>query len=111
MEIQEQVKGAVRVLRPRGPLGQADAEQFKSRVMEVLQASLGRLVIDASAIPFVDSRGLEVLVELSEEMSEGGQALKLCGVNDTIREVLALTDLASMFEHYDEVNTAVRSFL
>src|SRR4029453_18979858 len=111
MEIAEQTKGAVRVLRPRGPLCQADAEQFKTRAAEVLTASMGRLVIDASAVPYVDSRGLEGLVGLSEELAESGQALKLCGANETVREVMDLTDLASLFEHYDEVNTAVRSFL
>ena len=32
-------------------------------------------------------------------------------VEDTVREVLELTDLASHFEHFHDANTAVRSFL
>ena len=111
MEISEQTKGAVKVLRPRGPLCLADAEQFKRQASLVAGASLGRVVIDAAAIPYVDSRGLEVLVELGEELGQSGLALKLCEVNETIREVLDLTDLASLFEHYEDVNAAVRSFL
>lgn len=111
MEISEQTKGAVKVLRPRGPLCLADAEQFKRQTSQVAAASLGRVVIDAGAIPYVDSRGLEVLVELSEELGQSGMALKLCEVNETIREVLDLTDLSSLFEHYEDANAAVRSFL
>lgn len=111
MEIIEQTKGAVKVLRPRGPLCSVDADQFKHQAAEIAAGSLGRMVIDGSAIPYVDSRGLEVLVELSEELGQSGMALKLCEVNETVREVLELTDLASLFEHYEDVNAAVRSFL
>lgn len=111
MEIAEQVKGAIRVLRPRGPLVQQDADRFKGRALEVMRACMGRVVVDASAVPFVDSRGLEVLAEVTEELAEAGLSLKLCGANETVREVLDLTDLSGLFEHYEDVNSAVRSFL
>jgi anti-sigma B factor antagonist len=111
MEIGEQTKGAVTVLRPRGPLCDADAENFKRRASEASVSAMGRVVIDASAIPYIDSRGLEVLVDLSEQLGESGQTLRLCAANETLREVLDLTDLSAMFEHYEDVNAAVRSFL
>ena len=44
-------------------------------------------------------------------MLRGGRALKLCAVNKTIRQVLELTALVSQFEHFEDVNSAVRSFL
>jgi anti-sigma B factor antagonist len=111
VEILEQPQGAVIVLKPQGPLVQADAEQFRTRMFEQIRRSLGRVLIDASAIPFMDSAGLEALADVSEEMSRGGQALKLCGANDTVREVLELTDLASQFEHFEDILSGVRSFL
>jgi len=64
-----------------------------------------------SAVPFVDSIGLEALVGLSEEMGRSGQTLRLCAANKTVREVLELTDLTSHFDHFEDANTAVRSFL
>jgi SulP family sulfate permease len=111
VEIQEQVKGAVKVLKPRGPLVGADAEQFKRQAKDAAGSNLGRVVVDASAIPYVDSRGLEVISELSEELSQSGLSLKLCGTNETVREVLELTELGALAEHYSDVNSAVRSFL
>lgn len=111
MEILEQTSGAVKVLRPRGPLAQGDADQFGERALAAIRAALGRIVVDVSAVQYVDSRGLEVLAELTEELGEGGSALKLCGTNETVREALDLTDLASLMEHYEDVTTAVRSFL
>ncbi len=110
MQIKEQTQGAVMVLGPEGALTQDDAEQFKGRLTEALAESSGRVVVDLSAVPFVDSRGLEVLVEANEVLIDGGRSLKLCGINETIREVMDLTGLALRFDHYDDTNSALRSF-
>jgi anti-anti-sigma factor len=111
MEILEQVQGAVRVLKPRGPLIAQDAEDFKARAAAVAAETMGRVMVDASGVPFADSRGLEVLAELAEDLAQTGAALKLCATTETLREVLELTELASQFEFYDDVTGAVRSFL
>ena len=111
MKIHEQLQGAVTVLRPEGALIDTDAGVLKQRLLQTLSSSLGRFVVDMSTIPYVDSKGLEALVEITEEMGRSGQALRMCGANKTVREVLELTDLASLFEHFADANTAVRSFL
>ena len=111
MKIHEQLQGAVIILKPEGPLVELDAGVVKQRLLQTLNATLGRFVVDMSAIPYVDSKGLEVLVDVTEEMGRSGQALRMCGANKTVREVLELTDLASLFEHFHDANTAVRSFL
>lgn len=111
MQIHEETKGAVTVLRPEGPLTQADAEAFKQRLLQVRKASLGRLVVDVSEVPYVDSAGLEALAEANQELVRSGQSLKLCGINETLREVLDLTELMGLFEPYEDAGSAVRSFL
>jgi anti-sigma B factor antagonist len=111
MKLHEQKHGAVTVIRPEGPLVEEHAQTLKTNLLSAMKSSLGRVVVDLSAVPFVDSRGLETLVDLTEEMGKGGQALKLCAPNKTVREVLELTALVSMFDHFDDLNSAVRSFL
>ena len=111
MEIQEKQHGAVTALKPRGPVIESDADVLKTRLLQVRTKSLGRLVLDVSAIPFVDGRALEALLDVTEELAKSGQALKLCGANELLREVLEVTDLAGLFEHFEDVNSAVRSFL
>lgn len=111
MEIREQRHGAVTVLRPIGPLVAADAKGFSARLEQSLKASLGRFALDLSAIPFVDSGGLEALLAASDAVSNTGRVLKVCGVTDTVREVIDLTELTSAFEFYEDVEGAARSFL
>lgn len=111
MEVIEQRQGAVTVLRPRGPLASGDADEFKGYLGDAIARSLGRLVLDAGEIAYVDSRGLEVLLDATEELSQSGRALRVCGINGTVREILDLTDLLDRFEHYEDASAAVRSFL
>lgn len=111
MEIREQRHGAVTVVKPIGPLVQGDAQIFSQRFNHAVTRSLGRVVLDATAMPFVDSAGLEALVDASEQLGESGQGLKLCGASETLREVLDLTELAAIFEYFQDVGDATRSFL
>ena len=111
MEIVEQRQGAVTVIRPTGPLLEGDAMAFSEKARDVMGKSLGRFVLDASAIAYADSKGLEALLDLTELVSESGQMLKVCGENETLREVLDLTEIGPLMEHYDDVASAVRSFL
>lgn len=111
MEMVTQQRGAVMVVKPSGPLTGAEAEVFETRIRELMRENLGRIVIDASALPFVDSRGLESLADVAEELAQSGKGLKVCAANETLRQVLELTGLSPQFEHFDDTNAAVRSFL
>jgi anti-sigma B factor antagonist len=111
MEIQTQYRGAVLVVRPSGPLAGPEAQTFKTALAEFVRENLGRVVIDASTVPYVDSQGLESLADMAAELSLSGKGLKLCAANDTLRQVIELTGLAPRFEHFEDANSAVRSFL
>jgi anti-anti-sigma factor len=111
MNLQEHTRGPLLVLRPEGPLIGDDADGFKDGALEAFRRSIGRFVVDAAAVPYVDSRGLEALVEVNQQMASGGQILKLCGLTPTVRQVLELTGLSRQFDYFEDVTAAARSFL
>lgn len=110
MQIHTQRHGSATVLKPEGALTQAQANRLKQYVDDALARRPKRLLIDAAAISAVDSRGLEVLVEASEKVAEGGQTLGLCGVDESLREVLELTGLSPLFKQYSDVAEAVKGY-
>ena len=112
MQINTNRHGAVTVIQPEGPvITEDDATQLKTETFDVLGQTLGRFILDVSEMTFVDSNGLETLVDITDELSAGGQSLKLCGISDTLREILAITDQISKFQQFEDVQSAVRSFL
>lgn len=111
MRIKEQHHGAVLLLRPDGPLAGDDAAAFLRTASAAAARSHGRVALDAAEVSYVDSAGLESLLDLSERLAETGQGLKMFGVNETLREVFALTEVGGFFECYADANDAVRSFM
>ncbi|MEM9346535.1 MAG: STAS domain-containing protein [Planctomycetota bacterium] len=109
--ITEQRHGAVAVLKPDGPCIQELGESLSEAAIGHARSLMGRLVIDLSASPYIDSLGLESLLDLADEIDHRGQTLRLAGVSATVREVLDLTGLTNRFEFHDDTNLAVRSFL
>lgn len=110
METDLQVINAVTVIKPGGPLAKADAEEFKGLVIEAKGSTPGRIVLDATSVAFVDSRGLEVMLDITEEMQRDGQVLRIAESNETLREVLELTGIAHEFDFHQDVESALTSF-
>lgn len=112
MLIETNRHGAVTVIHPGGPvITEDDATQLRTESFSVLGQTLGRFVLDVTDMSFVDSFGLEALVDITVELGVAGQSLKLCGISETLREILAITDQTSKFEQFPDVQSAVRSFL
>lgn len=109
MNLAEQQEGDVMVLRPIGAITGSDSDRLGSRLEDLLEKSPGRFVVDMAKVTLLDSRALEVFVEATEKLIRSGKALVLVGSNDTIREVLELTEVASLFEQYDDLGAAVGS--
>lgn len=111
MEIAEQQSGAVTVLRPSGALTGEAGPMLRDRVSHLLPSTTGRLLLDLSEVPFLDSRGIESLLDTSDVFGSMGLTLKLCSANLTVMEVLRLTGNADVFEFFIDSNVGVRSFL
>ena len=111
MQIHEQQQGAVMVLKPDGPVNSGVGELLRTRFEEAAQQNMGRVVMDLSEVPFVDSEGLEAFSDAGRLQSESGRVLCMVGANATLREVFELTGIADQFEYYEDAQSAVRSFM
>ncbi|MGP1272672.1 MAG: STAS domain-containing protein [Phycisphaerales bacterium] len=110
MQIDEHQQAAVTVVTPRGALTGDEAGVLLSRLRVVVRQCAGRCVLDLTHVPYLDSQGLEAIVDISEEMSRVARSLKIAAANETLREVLDVTEVAAMCDQYDDVGAAVRSF-
>ena len=111
MEIEKNVVEGSTVIKPNGPLAKVDADQLRGVTIQAENETPGRIVLDASAVPFADSRGLEVLLDVTEDIQrEHGDVLLVAESNDTLREVMELTGISDEFEFFEDVASAIGSF-
>lgn len=110
MKIEQRKHGAVLIIRPDGPLTGSDTRPVRECLDTAMITHAGRFVLDASSIPFLDSQGLEMLVDFGERIAAMGRSLKISGANETVREVFELTEVADLFEYFETPGAAARSF-
>lgn len=111
MKIDVQRLGSVTVVSPRAAISQGEVDEFTTLLEQYRHKSNGRLVLEFSQVPFVDSRAVEVLWDFADRQHETGQTTKLAAVPELCREIFELTGVAPQLDLFDSAESAVRSFL
>jgi anti-anti-sigma factor len=109
MNIYQERHEDMTVIGPQDSLVGDDALELGKILTAVLDENPPSMVVDMSKVTKIDSKGLEVLVDVNEQLIRSGRALKLAAADETLREILELTELASLFEYSDSVDRTTES--
>lgn len=93
----------VTIVRCRGRLVSGQANILYSKVRPMIPGAK-RIVLDLSEVTYMDSLGLGTLVGLYTSAKASGCELQLLNLGKRIRELLALTNLLSVFSVVGENN-------
>jgi anti-sigma B factor antagonist len=110
LDIQESVREGVAVVTLKGRLTVGESEGLREKVNQLVAAGRFQVVMDLSALDYIDSTGLGNLVIYYTSLKKHGGALKLVNLNKRNVELLLLTKLHTVFEVFTEVQDAVNSF-
>jgi anti-sigma B factor antagonist len=112
MKIINRKIGSVSLIAPQFPLVDGDnLNNLKQEISNSLQNGETKVVIDCSKVSYMDSRGLECLLDFFDEAKEKAGGVKLCKVNSLCSDILLCTRMSTLFEIFKESEDAVRSFL
>jgi anti-anti-sigma factor len=114
VEIKPSITGTAKpsaraILTPKEPLTYQNRQQFKTEFNEAISQDKIEIVLDCKAVPFIDSAGLELLVELDETLRKRGGILKLINVCSLCIDILVATRLINVFHVYSDVYEAIRN--
>jgi anti-sigma B factor antagonist len=82
------------------------APRFRDKLNELVDAGQRRVVVDLSAVEFVDSSGLGALVALLKQL-DGDGGLVICGARETVMSMFKLTRLDKVFQILATADEAV----
>ena len=111
LNIVEKDLGGVLVLQLMGrvTLGE-ESNQLRTKLKGVLADGKTRLVLDLAEVTYIDSAGLGTLVAGFTSAQNQGANLKLANLTKRFREQLHITKLVTVFDVYDSVDDAVKSY-
>ncbi|MGO8815130.1 MAG: STAS domain-containing protein [Terriglobia bacterium] len=108
--IEKEVNGVtVLQLIGRVTLGE-ESSQLRTKLKDLLSQGRTRLVLDLAEVTYIDSAGLGTLVAGFTSAQNQGAGLKLANLTKRFNEQLHITKLVTVFDVFDNVDAAVKSF-
>ena len=87
-----------------------EADELKNLINQKVDAGYRKVVIDITAVEFIDSTFLGVIVGSLKKVTKLNGDLKLDGFKPAVRSMFELTRLFRVFETYGDLQEAVKSF-
>ena len=90
-------EGAETLIQIKGRLDTNSSPQFEKAMAPILQGPTKQVRVDCSQLAYISSSGLRMFLMLQKNISQKKGSLRLCGLNDSIKEVFAITGFAAIF--------------
>jgi len=101
----------IAVAAPRQRIDAFTAPQLRAQLDRLLESGVQRFVLDLSAVPFLDSAGMAVLVSLLKRARyTGGDVRLVWPAEEAARRILRLTKFDRVFVMADSANAALSGF-
>ncbi|UCC45074.1 MAG: STAS domain-containing protein [Candidatus Zixiibacteriota bacterium] len=111
MRLSDREQDGVIILEPKGKImGGPDASLLHDKLYEFIEQDKKQVVIDLSQVDWMNSTGLGILISGYTTLRNTEGELKLANVTDKIQSLLTITKLVTVFEAYETVDEAVKSF-
>ncbi|MET0928224.1 MAG: STAS domain-containing protein [Aeromicrobium sp.] len=105
LTIADRVSGDFHVLELAGDIDVETARTLRAHIVERFSAPASQVIVDLTAVDFMDSSGLGALVSGWQLTREDG-AFRIAGANPVVQRVLSITGMEDVFSVYPTVEDA-----
>jgi anti-sigma B factor antagonist len=91
-------------------MGGEDTKEFNDLLHKLIDEGKKNIIVDLSDVKFMNSSGLGMMIGGLTTMKKAGGNLKLARVTEKIESLLIITKLITIFEFYENVDDAIKSF-
>ena len=111
LNINERQAGDVTVLDMSGKITIGEGSvSLRSAIRRLLEEGQKRILLNLSAVSYIDSSGIGELVSSYTAINKEGGQLKLLNLTQKIKDLLTITKLLTVFDVYDSEADALNSF-
>ncbi len=106
LDIQSETISDGVLMRPTGEIDLSCAATLRQHLSKVQEGTPGRLIVDLSQVPYMDSSGVATLVEAMQVARRSESKLVLCALQDKVRSIFEIARLDMVFTIVDSVEEA-----
>lgn len=109
MDITTRTQNGITVVVLAGSLDSNTSPQAQQAIDGLLAGGARKLVVDCTALDYISSAGLRVLLGTAKRLGGGG-ALRLFGLNETVREVFEISGFSTILAVFGSEAAALKGF-
>ena len=111
MQLEVDEKADVRIVRVKEPkLTYPILSAFFAEVRQLVEGGTRKLIIDLSAVTYIDSASIGCLMDIYRLMQDRGGAVKLGGVQPRVETMISMTGVNRIIDVHREETAAVAAF-
>ncbi len=92
------------------PLGEEDAIALRSKIRELKNGDVRRVVLDMTEVQHINSAGLGGLISATFSMLKVNGDLRLAGIGANVRSIFRMTHLDTVFKTDQSVAESLKKF-
>src|SRR3982751_842729 len=96
MEISTRQQGDARIVVLAGHLDSATSPKAQQELDALVAGGAHKIAVDFSALDYISSAGLRVLLGVAKKVSAKGGALRTFGLNQTVKEVFDISGFSTI---------------
>lgn len=81
-----------------GDIDLSRSPSLRHELLELVKQQPKRLVVDLSAVPYMDSSGVATLIEALQHQRKAGAKMVLCGLQPKVRSIFEIARLDAVFK-------------
>ena len=112
VKINKEIRGDIAILNLSGSLlgGPDSYERMPAEFKTLIDDGLKKVVVNLEQVRRMNSTGLGILIRCYMSVKKADGDLKLTGLGDTIKGILVMTKLNTVFDTYPTLEDAINSF-
>jgi len=111
LDVKERQAGDVTILDLRGEVRIGEGSiALRDAIRNLADSGKNKILLNLAGVSYIDSSGIgELIANYTTVTRQGGQ-LKLLKLTDRVQNLLVITKLLTVFDHYEDEAEALKSF-
>ena len=110
MEITTRNVNDVKVVQIEGELDTSSSPEAHQQLDQLREKGAKKILLDMAKLDFISSAGLRVLLATAQELKQDGGDLRVCSLNESVKEVFDLSGFSTLLMVLDNEEKALSGF-